>query len=686
MKKRILSIILSAVFLICMCTTQIIASADVSSNYSSVSTLECQKYPIKNSTIVTFGDSITAFAGWQDEIEALGATVVNSGVGGRSVLASMQEFGSCVLQYNPDFATIMFGFNDGNKGKSTGNGTEAVSKEKFKAYYKEFVRLCRENDIIPIIITQHTCVEDIWYSDSRYPDTESFYEEAGGVAAWFDSYAQIARDVANELDVNLIDWNAYSKTLDETDIINSDGVHLSSNGQNALGALVSDYFSTNFSGDAAETEKPVYPKQNTVLIEDFNDSTDVPENFSSNGKADSTLTVTDEISTGNNALKNEGAEWSGPRFSFNSMPENCIGLRFKMYTSAPTYSVWAFNSTSAYDTANRVYDERYITNYVYDAFVSYNFYFDDYTVDTGSISDIVSFTIIPVSGKTAYFDDFEWIVEGTNTNPATTTTKATETSLQSTTVTTTTTTTTTASNSTEDSGVINLTTGTVYDKLTTAISAATSGDTLKLLSDLSVDATSSGISISKSLVIDLGGNTLTSTNKRLFNITASSNAELTIKNGNLVIDSSSSDIPIAVRATNDLVLEDLTVTGSSTPNYGFVTVLSPSTTDPCNITAKNCNINTSGYIFSDNNASNAAWNLYIYNSELSVSSGSIILKKDTAKTYDAIIYSGHIKNGSLNTAHYPNLKIADGSYMTATEGGSKDTATTSFTTEYWVYV
>ncbi|MGN0115233.1 MAG: GDSL-type esterase/lipase family protein [Acutalibacteraceae bacterium] len=418
MKSKFLAIVVATAILLCTCAIGVFADVDVSSGYSSVSTHKSQKYPVKNSTIVTFGDSVTAYAGWQDEIEALGAMVVNSGTGGMTVKNSMQSFGAKVLSNKPDFATIMFGFNDGNRGKSTGNGTEAVNKEVFKAYYKEFVRLCRENDIIPIIITQHTCVESIWYSDSRYPGTESFYEETNGVSGWFDSYADVAREVASEMNVNLIDWNAYSKKFNETDIISSDGVHLSNTGKDALGALVSDYLSANFAGDAASTEKISYPKLNTVLIEDFNSSTEVPENFTQNGKTASTLTITDEMSAGNNALKNVGAEWSGPKYSFDDMPENCIGLRFKMYTSAPTYSIWAFDSAT--NINSRVYDVRYITNYVYDAFVPCNFYFDDYTVKKGSVSDIISFTIMAQSGKTVYFDDFEWIVEDTQDAPQTT--------------------------------------------------------------------------------------------------------------------------------------------------------------------------------------------------------------------------------------------------------------------------
>ncbi len=77
--------------------------------------------------------------------------------------------------------------------------------------------------------------------------------------------------------------------------------------------------------------------------------------------------------------------------------------------------------------------------------------------------------------------------------------------------------------------------------------------------------------------------------------------------------------------------------------------------------------------------------MYVYNSSLVSSTGSIILKKDNNKTYDAIIYSGHVKNAVLTTTHYPNLKIADGSYMTKTENGSQDTLTTAFAKEYWVY-
>ena len=189
MKRRIKSLFLAITIIVGIFIGQIIANADsISKDYSTISSIKSQIYPIKNAKIVTFGDSITAYGGWQDEIEALGATVINSGTGGHTVSAGMEVFRTKVLEHNPDFATIMFGFNDASKGKSTGSGNEAVKVSVYKEYYEGFIKLCRVYDIIPIVITQHTCVEDIWYSESRYPDTESFYESAGGVAKWFDSY------------------------------------------------------------------------------------------------------------------------------------------------------------------------------------------------------------------------------------------------------------------------------------------------------------------------------------------------------------------------------------------------------------------------------------------------------------------------------------------------------------------
>ena len=698
MKKRILSVLLAVVFIICLCATQIIASADsVSSGYSSVSSLESQKYPINGATIVTLGDSITAFAGWQDSIEVLGATVINSGTGGQSVVEGMQSFNSKVLDYNPDFATIMFGFNDGNKGKTTGNGTEAVKIALFKEYYRAFVKLCRDNDIIPIIITEHTCVQDIWYSESRYPGTEALYDEYGGVAAWFDLYAAAAKEVAEELDVHLIDWNAYSKTFDEYNIVSSDGVHLADEGKEALGNIVSDYLSVNFPGEASTVEKPVYPKPNTVLIEDFNDK--ATEDFNAFNSA--TISVTDEITTGNNTLKVVTNGSNGAIIPTGNKPENAIGIRFKFYSNATGYRMITLNSETSTAAANRISDYSTVRTYVRNGWTTSDFYFADYPAKDGfNYNDIKAFIAITGYNCTAYYDDVQWIVEGTNNTPATTvaTTSATTTVTTTTTVSeitsstsSSTTTVTSSTASSGETGVVNQTTGAVYDNLSTAISKASAGDTLKLLSDLSVDGTTAGLTVSKSLTIDLGTKTLTSTNKRLFNVSANVNATLKIKNGSIISNSSSADIMIAVRATNDLVLDSVKVSTSETgktsaSNYGFVTMLSPSSSNVTNITAKNCTISATGYVFSDNNISNSAWNLYVYNSNIETSANSIILKKDTAKTYDAIIYSGHIKNALLNTAHYPNLKIAEGSYMTTTENGTKDTETTAFSKEYWVYV
>ena len=400
------------------------------------------------------------------------------------------------------------------------------------------------------------------------------------------------------------------------------------------------------------------------------------------------------ISGSTKVLKSSTASIS---VDFSSVSSKIYGYRFNILCSEGTTGnapntfipyvtsrggeVRAFIKTSA--------DNWILSEYSVDSTITANG-----QVTSLNISDIQSTTYARIAGASGtreyYIDDIQVLTADESlpevtTAPTQPTPPTTAVTTAATTVATTAAAaTTTAVDAPTEDGIINLTTNTVYDTLSAAISGASAGDTLKCLSDITENAGNSGYGISKSLTIDLGGRTLNSTGKRLFNVTANSNASLTVKNGSITV-SASSDIPISVRATNDLILENITANCVSTGQYGFVTILSPSTADPTNITVKHCNFSGSNYLFTDNNTTNSAWNLYIYDCDLSTSANSVILKKDTAKAYDAIIYSGHIKNALLNVNHYPNLKIADNSYMTATEGGGKDSAVSAFAAEYWVY-
>lgn len=163
----------------------------------------------------------------------------------------------------------------------------------------------------------------------------------------------------------------------------------------------------------------------TVLIENFDSSTEVPSNFvccyRSNGNGVLSV-VADDESEGNNVLKNAGAQWSGPCFSFDSVPENCLGFRFKMKTTAATtYNVWMYNKAVPKDSSGRLADYRNIAA-TKSQWATYEFYFakpggkpNDNSASSvlvdADIPNLKSIIIMPGTKDTSYFDDIEWIVE-----------------------------------------------------------------------------------------------------------------------------------------------------------------------------------------------------------------------------------------------------------------------------------
>ena len=84
--KKIVSVVLTIAIMLAFCVQ--IAFAQ-----SYKSTLQTQQYSINRATVVTLGDSVTAFGGWQDIISSeCGATVINSGTGGTGLSNGLAQF------------------------------------------------------------------------------------------------------------------------------------------------------------------------------------------------------------------------------------------------------------------------------------------------------------------------------------------------------------------------------------------------------------------------------------------------------------------------------------------------------------------------------------------------------------------------------------------------------------------
>lgn len=113
-----------------------------------------------------------------------------------------------------------------------------------------------------------------------------------------------------------------------------------------------------------------------------------------------------------------------------------------------------------------------------------------------------------------------------------------------------------------------------YITLEAAIAAAASGDTVKLLKDVTEDVT-----ISKGITLDLGGKTLTNTNAGKATISVDNGVTATAKNGSVVGGTSFYNIQVgkAVNSTANLTLENVTATAGNTgssmiDNWGTLTI------------------------------------------------------------------------------------------------------------------
>ena len=162
-----------------------------------------------------------------------------------------------------------------------------------------------------------------------------------------------------------------------------------------------------------------------------------------------------------------------------------------------------------------------------------------------------------------------------------------------------------------------------YETLQAAINAATGNATVTLLADRTEDVT-----INKSIILDLGGKTLTNTNAGKATLTVVAGATATVKNGSIVGGTSFYTIQNNGTAT----FEDVTATagnnGSSMiDNYGDLTINSGTYT---------------GGLDTIKNESNA---------KLTINGGTFTLTKGTSKGFTGVVFN------------YGELNISGGEFI-----------------------
>ncbi len=207
---------------------------------------------LDGATLVTFGASNTALSKWPMAVaEALNMHLVNAGVGGNTTTHGVERFERDVASADPDFVTICFGTNDFYRKDGI---HPQVTPEDYRANLTNMVEQVRALDAVPILITSPIITETASGGAARYPE--------GSVNAALDVYVEIMREVAKDMDVDLVDIHKLGDdSYSASEFLSGDGVHLSPLGDEAFADAVIAYMQEHFrtDPDAPRVERPTAP-------------------------------------------------------------------------------------------------------------------------------------------------------------------------------------------------------------------------------------------------------------------------------------------------------------------------------------------------------------------------------------------------------------------------------------------
>lgn len=202
------------------------------------------------STLVTFGDSLTALSSWpQDSAKELNMYLSNAGIGGNTSADALKRFERDVASKDPDFVTIAFGTNDFVRVNGTGPpGFRRISARIWKPLWIRWRHWMLYRSFSLLLM----CADDP-------PPYQGNYEN--GLTAALDEYNAVIREIAADKGVYLVDMREMCDSYDRSDFLVADGVHLSEVGKKAytdtLVAFMREHFRTD--PDAPRVEYPERP-------------------------------------------------------------------------------------------------------------------------------------------------------------------------------------------------------------------------------------------------------------------------------------------------------------------------------------------------------------------------------------------------------------------------------------------
>jgi lysophospholipase L1-like esterase len=251
---------------VCSCSTVIKKAENLSGkipfNYPGLrlETRYLRDSDIKNRypKIVCFGDSVTF--GWNLSYEFSYPAIlqeklikdfpfiiiINTGIGGNTIIDGLKRAKSDVISYKPDIAIINFGLNDAminKKSKSISEDEKLFYKkdpfyylpeiniEEFDKTYRELIKLLKNEEIKVLVMGLNPVLE-------IFPVGE---EEGlrGKQKEIYEVYNMRIKKIAGDENTGIIDlWDIFNNKLNLEDYIQPDGLHPSEKGQYLISETV----------------------------------------------------------------------------------------------------------------------------------------------------------------------------------------------------------------------------------------------------------------------------------------------------------------------------------------------------------------------------------------------------------------------------------------------------------------
>ena len=185
----------------------------------------------RDKTVVAFGDSITAWAGWVAMMHGeLGTEVINAGVGGDRTTHALKRIEKDVIAKNPDLVIVNFGMND----QATTGGKNLTPIAEYEKNYRKIIEKIQATGSDIILVAVHdVCTAKYGGGSPKYDGVDKDGKTN------VDKYNEVVRKLASEYKLGFLDINTLAQ--DQLNTIISDGIHLSDAGQKKYCEWISNY-------------------------------------------------------------------------------------------------------------------------------------------------------------------------------------------------------------------------------------------------------------------------------------------------------------------------------------------------------------------------------------------------------------------------------------------------------------